>query len=433
MTQVLNDGTNNYIYGNDRIAQVNTGTEYFLGDALGSVRQLTNSNGAVTYAGAYDPYGVTTQTHGASQTAYGYTNEYTSQGLVYLQARYYAPSIGRFLTRDPSGAEANLYLYASGNPIIYTDPSGLFSKSIVAATIDPFHTYYGDFEAVLDIAKYTAEHTPARPKWGFIAALLDGSNGDRLEAMRLNIWGSDRSIYGQPLLENMVTANLDSNGYKLLNLYDLVRDSYPPNQTGIGWNDARYYVLYSQQGGMKKYVDGNDVNISNTNYPDFKIASLNIADSIKEGLTKSGIKLGPLKCLTLSTGHIVDRYGQVYEYSTFGIGPGFTLGSEGVGFVYPRYPSDRNILRKQIESVSFGLSGSFFGGMSASYSPSTGSEAMTVSFGLQSGIAGERTEIRYLYTDGTLAWDWADQWEMGTYGSPPTIFRSTLQSWRPNE
>ncbi len=130
LTQVLNDGTNNYIYGNDRIAQVNTGTEYFLGDALGSVRQLTNSNGAVTYASTYDPYGVTTQTYGASQTAYGYTNEYTSQGLVYLRARMYSPSIGRFLTRDTwegnseSPMSFNRWMYVADSPITFSDPTG---------------------------------------------------------------------------------------------------------------------------------------------------------------------------------------------------------------------------------------------------------------------------------------------------------------------
>ncbi len=131
LTQVLNDGTNNYIYGNGRIAQVNTGTEYFLGDALGSVRQLTNTSGAITYASAYDPYGVTTQTHGASQMAYGYTNEYKSQGLVYLRARMYSPGMGRFLTKDiwkgsvNSPLSLNRWSYVEGNPINLTDPLGL--------------------------------------------------------------------------------------------------------------------------------------------------------------------------------------------------------------------------------------------------------------------------------------------------------------------
>jgi len=131
LTQALSDGTNNYIYGLDRIAQTRGGvTEYFIGDALGSVRQLTNQSGAVTYARAYDPYGAITQATGSSQSAYGYTNEYTSQGLVYLRARFYAPGTGRFLTRDTWGGDANIPLsfnrwnYVYGNPITYHDPSG---------------------------------------------------------------------------------------------------------------------------------------------------------------------------------------------------------------------------------------------------------------------------------------------------------------------
>ncbi len=42
LTQVLDDGTESYIFGLGRLAQVNDSTgavEYFLGDALASVRQ----------------------------------------------------------------------------------------------------------------------------------------------------------------------------------------------------------------------------------------------------------------------------------------------------------------------------------------------------------------------------------------------------------
>lgn len=57
LPQVLNDGTNNYIYGNGRIAQTQSGsTEYFLGDALGSVRQLADASGSISYTRGYDPY-----------------------------------------------------------------------------------------------------------------------------------------------------------------------------------------------------------------------------------------------------------------------------------------------------------------------------------------------------------------------------------------
>ena len=57
LTQVLDDGTNIYTYGIGRVAQADTSTEYFLGDALGSVRQLTDASGAITLAKSYAPYG----------------------------------------------------------------------------------------------------------------------------------------------------------------------------------------------------------------------------------------------------------------------------------------------------------------------------------------------------------------------------------------
>jgi len=131
LTQVLDDGTNTYIYGLGRIAQTNsTATDYFMTDALGSVRQLTNGSGAITYASAYDPYGVVTATSGASGTPYGYTGEYTSNDLVYLRARHYDPAMGRFLTRDTWGGDANSPMsfnrwnYVHSNPIMFTDPTG---------------------------------------------------------------------------------------------------------------------------------------------------------------------------------------------------------------------------------------------------------------------------------------------------------------------
>jgi YD repeat-containing protein len=79
LTQALSDGTYDYIYGKGRIAQVDMATqatEYFLGDALGSVRQLTDSAGAVTFAQGYAPYGTVATTSGSGATSYGFTNEY---------------------------------------------------------------------------------------------------------------------------------------------------------------------------------------------------------------------------------------------------------------------------------------------------------------------------------------------------------------------
>ena len=133
LTQVLNDGTNTYWYGVGRIAQVNTTTEYFLGDALNSTRQLTDASGQITLAQSYDPFGSVISSAGNGQSVYGYTSEQSDlSGLVYLRARYYSSGDGRFTSRDSWMGNYNRPLslnrwgYVEGNPINSTDPSGHF-------------------------------------------------------------------------------------------------------------------------------------------------------------------------------------------------------------------------------------------------------------------------------------------------------------------
>ncbi len=46
-------------------------------------------------------------------------------GLDYYRARYYHPTLGRFVGRDPVQRQANLYRYCGNGPLINTDPSGL--------------------------------------------------------------------------------------------------------------------------------------------------------------------------------------------------------------------------------------------------------------------------------------------------------------------
>ncbi|MEW5938461.1 MAG: RHS repeat-associated core domain-containing protein, partial [Chloroflexota bacterium] len=132
LTQILSDGTTTYLYGLGRIAQTDgAGNEYFLGDALGSVRQLADDTGTVTLAKFYAPYGETIYSAGAGQTSYGFTGETTdANGLVYLRARYYEPGDGRFLSRDvwegdyQQPMSYNSWLYVYENPVNLTDSSG---------------------------------------------------------------------------------------------------------------------------------------------------------------------------------------------------------------------------------------------------------------------------------------------------------------------
>ena len=100
---MLSDGTHDYLYGPSTFAgqdallgQVSgTQTQYFLGDALGSVRQVADAAGVVSQAKFYDPYGQVLSdlmSAGTQPSFFGYTGQVTDPGgLVDLRARYTSP------------------------------------------------------------------------------------------------------------------------------------------------------------------------------------------------------------------------------------------------------------------------------------------------------------------------------------------------------
>lgn len=118
----------------------------YLTDAQGSVVAETDAQGNVNYTAANRPYGA--QAMGAPQAGPGYTGHVNDPdtGLVYMQARYYDPTIGRFLSPDPVSPEPGnsfnfgRYTYANGNPVRYTDPDGRCVDGLTCGTMFQAHT-----------------------------------------------------------------------------------------------------------------------------------------------------------------------------------------------------------------------------------------------------------------------------------------------------
>ena len=128
---ILDDGTQ-YVYGAGLVAQIVSGTpSYFLSDGLGSTLAVVDGTGTLQQTYSYDVYGKATAGVSNHSTEYTFAGQQTDpSGLQYLRARYYDPSTGRFLSRDPLSAidpaALNPYAYAGDDPASASDPSGLF-------------------------------------------------------------------------------------------------------------------------------------------------------------------------------------------------------------------------------------------------------------------------------------------------------------------
>jgi len=138
-----------YIRGTNLVAKYNywngdkSEYTYYTQNAHGDVVNLTDKDGKVTKSYRYDAFGVEKNIDENDTNAFRYCGEYYDKetATVYLRARNYNPSIGRFTQRDSFAGKLddplslNLYTYCANNPVYYSDPSGhFFGGSIALST-----------------------------------------------------------------------------------------------------------------------------------------------------------------------------------------------------------------------------------------------------------------------------------------------------------
>ncbi|HEU4323529.1 MAG TPA: RHS repeat-associated core domain-containing protein [Roseiflexaceae bacterium] len=214
--------TKYYTFNGKIVAQRDVATNTVLyqhGDHLGSVSLVTNSSKAMVSQQEFDAWGKV-RSGGVSQTSVNYTGQrLDGTGLLYYNARYYDPAIGRFMSADtvvpgnssgsmdgfaikpltvsfseeaflnklnletrlpfwfqmsdeqrrdagrpwgPANPQAlNRYSYVQNNPLRYTDPSGHVGMTINDNGTFTLHLSHQDIQQILETAG------------GDLAALID--------------------------------------------------------------------------------------------------------------------------------------------------------------------------------------------------------------------------------------------------------------------
>lgn len=187
---------------------------------------VVDSSGVEVSRQLYRAFGAPRYTSGTDLTDYGYTGQRAddSIGLMYYNARWYDPALGRFTQADTvlQGAGDPLawdrYGYVKNSPIRCTDPTGHFTQ-------DELVNYLG-FEDWDSLYNYFLENDLLetlnmllRSDVTYGSVILAGNNGSaELEAMLV--------LYGD--------VNFDGGGY-LLTLWDM------NNGQIVDWKDLNEY------------------------------------------------------------------------------------------------------------------------------------------------------------------------------------------------
>jgi RHS repeat-associated protein len=212
--------TTRYVWGEGLVAQLQNGqARYVHADGLGSVKALSDGNGALTDAYAYATFGEVLSHAGTSGQPYRFAGEHydPEAGMQYHRARWYDPAIGRFTALDPFDgipirpATLHRYAYAGSDPVNQTDPSGRFSLGGIAAGISAgislalnAYLIYSTITAVGEFASGQRELTPREIGMAILWAYVGSKAGPlfgKLEGLLRRSGCLSNSFSGDTLVE----------------------------------------------------------------------------------------------------------------------------------------------------------------------------------------------------------------------------------------
>ena len=225
VAETKNGSTTNYIRGasgiiSSAIQGTNNTTKYYLSDGHGNVTDLTDSSGAVVKSYTYDAFGVEQNPSDSDTNPFRYRGEYYDSEIeqIYLRARYYDPSLGRFTQQDPAMADGNnWYVYCGNNPVINVDPSGEMYVIAWSYSLSDLNDYK-DSNGNVNWDKFTAENSFARAAYTRKQELINsGIPESEIDIQRIDNESDMRATWemwaGYDVVEAMdIYSHGDENG-----------------------------------------------------------------------------------------------------------------------------------------------------------------------------------------------------------------------------
>ncbi len=118
-------------------------TSWYVYDGLGSVvgEVAPDAMGTMTSSPKYDVYGAVRGNPGTASTRQGFVGGLghvsdSETGLIYMRARYYDPTQGRFESEDPAMDGGSWFVYCDDNPINKIDDTGKAGKWVTVPGTD---------------------------------------------------------------------------------------------------------------------------------------------------------------------------------------------------------------------------------------------------------------------------------------------------------
>jgi RHS repeat-associated protein len=274
-----------YVYGLGLISNIlPDGTAYYYHyDSRGSTVALTDGSQNITDAYSYNSFGNMLNSNGSTPNPFKYVGRYglmdEGNGLEFVRARYYAPDLGRFITKDPltgkdgDSQSLNRYVYALNNPVRLIDISGfsaLEGKVLGTSTessdimhngvIEPKQSWLEKHPLIVKIGSTVVSIVEKIPLLNLFGASTGGGSG-------IPMGPTDALTYSELIYETAHTevAVMKNQNQNLDDYVGLLQDGCSVSEVVTYIRSANYFPGYSNDALRAKIINRvNDLGINLT-------------------------------------------------------------------------------------------------------------------------------------------------------------------------